>query len=298
MLYQLFAIIAPVFICAAFGIVWARMRLPFDNESVTSLVTLIGTPALVFGTLVGLELSVDSLLRLGAGSAIISAVTAGAVMPVLFLWRKSQRAFLPALMFPNVGNIGLPLCLFAFGQEGLALGISYFTVQAVVMFTIGNGIASGQIGLSSLTRNPIIYAVVAALVCIFAKIPVAEWIIDTADLLGGMCIPLLLMTLGVSLAKLRLSNLVDSLGMAAVRLVVGFGAGLFTAWLVGASEMETGILLLMSSMPVAIFPYLFAVRYNREPETIAGCVIVSTVLGFLTMPGLLYLVLELSGKAG
>jgi len=298
MFYQLFAIIAPVFICSAFGIVWARMKLPFDNESITSLVTLIGTPCLVFGTLVGLELSIDSLLRIGAGSALTVIVTAAVIMPVLFLWRKSQRAFLPALAFPNVGNIGLPLCLFAFGQEGLALGISYFAVQAVTMFTVGNGIASGRFGVASLTRNPIIYSVAAALACIFGGIDVPKWIIDTADLMGGMCIPLLLMTLGVSLAKLRLSNLLDSLGVAVLRLVVGFGVGVFAAWLLEASPMETGVLILMSSMPVAIFPYLFAVRYNREPETIAGCVIVSTVLGFVTMPGLLYLVLELSGKAG
>jgi predicted permease len=171
-------------------------------------------------------------------------------------------------------------------------------VQAVTMFTVGNGIASGKFGIGSLTRNPIIYSVAAALVCIFGGIDVPKWLIDTADLMGGMCIPLLLMTLGVSLAKLRLSNLLDSLGVAVLRLVVGFGAGVFAAWLLGTSEMETGVVILMSSMPVAIFPYLFAVRYNREPETIAGCVIVSTVLGFLTMPGLLYLVLELSGKAG
>lgn len=298
MLYQLFTIIVPVFICAGIGFVWARLKLQFDNETITSLVTLVGTPCLVFGTLVGLELSMDSLFRLGAGSALVTAVTVVMVVPVLFLARKSVRAFLPALMFPNVGNIGLPLCLFAFGQEGLALAISYFAVQAVMMFTIGTGIASGQFGLSSLTRNPIIYAVVAALVCILVDIDVPKWIIKTADLAGGMCIPLLLIALGVSLAKLRISNLLESCGIAALRLAVGFVSGLLVVWILGTTAMETGVLILMASMPVAVFPYLFAVRYNREPETIAGCVIVSTVLGFLTMPGLLYLVLELSGNAG
>jgi len=168
MLYQLFTIIVPVFICAGIGYVWARLKLQFDNETITSLVTLVGTPCLVFGTLVGLDLSIESLFRLGAGSALVTAVTVAVVVPILFLAKKSVRAFLPALMFPNTGNIGLPLCLFAFGQEGLALAISYFAVQAVVMFTIGTGIASGQFGLSSLTRNPIIYAVAAALACIFA----------------------------------------------------------------------------------------------------------------------------------
>ncbi|MEO9899683.1 AEC family transporter [Nisaea sp.] len=298
MLYQLFTIIVPVFICAGIGYAWARLKLQFDNETITSLVTLVGTPSLVFGTLVGLELSMESLLRLGAGSALVTAVTVAVVIPILFLAKKSVRAFLPALMFPNTGNIGLPLCLFAFGQEGLALAISYFAVQAVVMFTIGTGIASGQFGLSSLTRNPIIYAVAAALACIFTDIQVPKWIIDTADLAGGMCIPLLLFALGVSLAKLRVSNLMQSFGISALRLVLGFGSGVLGVWILGTTAMETGVLILMSSMPVAIFPYLFAVRYNREPETIAGCVIVSTIIGFVTMPGLLYLVFRLSGTAG
>lgn len=295
MLYQLFTIIVPVFICAGIGYVWARLKLRFDNETITSLVTLVGTPCLVFGTLVGLELSTEALFRLGAGSALVTIITVAVVVPILFLAKKSVRAFLPALMFPNTGNIGLPLCLFAFGQEGLALAISYFAVQAVVMFTIGTGIASGQFNLSSLTRNPIIYAVAAALICIFTDIQVPKWIIDTADLAGGMCIPLLLITLGASLAKLRISNLVESFGIAALRLVVGFGSGVFGVWILGTTAMETGVLILMSSMPVAVFPYLFAVRYNREPEIIAGCVIVSTVIGFITMPGLLYLVFRLSG---
>lgn len=298
MLYQLFAIIVPVFICSGIGFLWARLNLRFDNETITSLVTLVGTPCLVFGTLVGLELSMESLFRLGAGSAIVAAITVAVVIPILFLAKKSVRAFLPALMFPNTGNIGLPLCLFAFGQEGLALAISFFAVQAVMMFTIGAGIASGQFGLSSLTRNPIIYSVAAALVCILGDIEVPKWIINTADLAGGMCIPLLLIALGVSLAKLRISNLMESFGIAALRLIVGFGSGILGVWILGTTTMETGVLILMSSMPVAVFPYLFAVRYNREPETIAGCVIVSTIIGFVTMPGLLYLVFRLSGTAG
>ena len=298
MLYQLFTIILPVFICAGIGYAWARLKIQFDNETITSLMTLVGTPCLVFGTLVGLDLSMESLFRLGAGSVLVTGITVAVVIPILLIAKRSIRAFLPALMFPNTGNIGLPLCLFAFGEQGLALAISYFAVQAVAMFTIGTGIASGQFGLSSLTRNPIIYAVTAALVCIFADIQVSKWIIDTADLVGGMCIPLLLIALGVSLAKLRVSNLLESFGIAVLRLVVGFGSGVLGVWILGTTPIETGVLILMSSMPVAVFPYLFAVRYNREPETIAGLVMVSTIVGFVTMPGLLYLIFRFSGTVG
>ena len=139
MLYQLFTIIVPVFLCAGSGFAWARLKLQFDNETITSLVTLVGTPCLVFGTLVGLDLSMDSLFRLGVGSALVTAVTVVVVVPVLFLAKKSVRAFLPALMFPAVCNFGLPLCLFPFCAEGFALSLSPFSVPSVVVVTIGPG---------------------------------------------------------------------------------------------------------------------------------------------------------------
>ena len=44
-------------------------------------------------------------------------------------------------------------------------------------------------------------------------------------------------------------------------------------------------------MPVAVFSYLFAVRYNRSPEEVAGTVLISTVLSFLSLPLLLWFVL-------
>lgn len=298
MLYELFTIIAPVFACAAIGYIWARANLRFDNETITTLVTLVGTPGLVFGTLVGLELSMESLLLLGAGSVAVTGVAVAIFLPILLLSKKSPQAFLPALMFPNAGNIGLPICLFAFGEEGLALAISYFAVQAILMFTAGIGIASGQFGIKSLVRNPIIYAVSIAVACIAFDIEVPKWIVNTTKLVGDSSIPLMLFALGVSLANLRVSRLKDSLVIALARLVVGFSSGFLTAWAFGMTPVETGVLVTLSSMPVAVFPYLFAMRYGREPEVIAGSVIISTLIGFATMPGLLYIVLSLTGPAG
>lgn len=41
------------------------------------------------------------------------------------------RVYLPSLVFPDIGNLGLPVCLFAFGQRGLALAIVFFAVTTV-----------------------------------------------------------------------------------------------------------------------------------------------------------------------
>ena len=53
-----------------------------------------------------------------------------------------------------------------------------------------------------------------------------------------------------------------------------------------------GVLIIESAMPLAVFNFLLAARYDRHPEDIAGAILVSTVLSFLTMPALLLFVLE------
>ena len=56
---------------------------------------------------------------------------------VLRMLRLSIRAYLPSIIFSNSGNMGLPLCLLAFGEAGLALAIVLFAVSAIQKFTIG-----------------------------------------------------------------------------------------------------------------------------------------------------------------
>ena len=40
-------------------------------------------------------------------------------------------------------------------------------------------------------------------------------------------------------------------------------------------------------MPTAVFNFLLAARYDRHPKDVAGAILVSTVLSFLTLPALL-----------
>ena len=56
-----------------------------------------------------------------------------------------------------------------------------------------------------------------------------------------------------------------------------------------------GVLILQGAMPAAIFNYLFAARYDRHPDDIAGIVLVSTLLSALTLPLLVAYVLGVAG---
>lgn len=291
MIADLFAIIAPVFLCAALGYIWGKTKRAYDTEFVTTVVTSLGTPCLVFSTLTGLQVTATAFAEMAyaAVAAVASFGLIGAIC--LKLARLPFHSYLPALMFPNGGNMGLPLCLFAFGEPGLALAISWFTISSVSQFTIGVGIASGSASITRLLRTPMIYSVLLGLLVMIGEYQVPRWIANTVDLIGGLTIPLMLLTLGVSLAKLRVGGLGRASILALLRLGMGLGVGLGLSAIFGLDGMARGVFVLQCTMPVAVFNYLFAQRYKREPEEVAGMVLISTAVSFATLPFLLLLVL-------
>ncbi len=291
MIADLFAIIAPVFLCAALGFVWVKMRRPYDTEFVTTLVTNFGTPCLVFSTLTGLEVTAAAFAEIayGAVAAIVSFFIIGNIC--LKLARLPYHSFLPSLMFPNAGNMGLPLCLFAFGEPGLALGISYFTITSVLQFTVGAGIAAGSASIARLLKTPMIYSVVFGLAAMIGELSVPRWIGNTMELIGGVTIPLMLITLGVSLARLRVASIGRSAALSVLRLAMGLAVGYGLSYAFGMEGIARGVFILQCSMPVAVFNYLFAQRYKRAPEEVAGMVLISTTLSFATLPLLLIMIL-------
>jgi predicted permease len=258
---------------------------------VGSLMTNISAPCLVFSSLLRITVEPrDLVLMAGLALAVLglSTVFAGGALKVAGL---SGRAFLPPMIFANTGNMGLPLCLLAFGETGLALAVTYFTTVVIIHFTIGVGYVSGAASFTALLRIPVLYAVAAAIAFMVTGTRAPAWLTNTTGLLGDMTIPLMLITLGVSLSLLRVSGMARAFSLSALRLVMGFTVGVGLAWAFDLEGAARGVLILQSSMPVAVFNYLFAQRYARSPEEVAGMVVVSTALSFLSLPFLLWFVL-------
>jgi hypothetical protein len=284
---DLFAIIAPVFICTALGWAWVRAGRAYDRELVTILIADIGAPCLVFSRLVALEVETEAMAEMAAAAALSVAGFAVVGIAILRLARLPFHTFLCPLVFGNQGNMGLPICLFAFGEEGLALGIAYFSVTATLQFTAGISIWSGRLSLRELARTPLIYAVALAVAVLASGATVPAWIWNTTEILGGFAIPLMLVTLGASLAELRVARMGRGVALACCRLGIGFGVGVALAALLDFSGVARAVLVLQCSMPAAVFNYLFAQRYARAPEEIAGIVVLSTLLAFALLPLLL-----------
>ncbi len=291
MLQQIFAIIAPVFIVAAVGFFWKRNNMPFDTAMITDLVTYVGAPCLLFSSLLVNGPDLTAIGQIVGATVLVALIVAVAALVLLKLLRLPTAAYLPPMFIPNVGNMGLPLCLFAFGEPGLALAVAYYATSSVIQFTFGVSIASGRLSANIIARNPVVWAIAAALALLYADIQLPKWISNTTELLAGFTIPLMLLSLGASLGHLKVRTFGRSAGLAVFRLIAGFVVGVGVAEVLDLDGALKGVVIIQSAMPTAVFTYLFSMKAGQRPEEVGGIVVISTVLSFLTLPLLLAYVL-------
>jgi predicted permease len=292
MFQELFNIIAPVLVIAGIGFAWIKLGQPFDTGQLGKLVVNIGTPMLVIKTFNETRPDAGVFLEMSLASLAIFVGFFAIGFLVLKLARLPVNDYLPGLSFPNTGNMGLPLCLFAFGEHGLALAIVIFLYSAVGNFTIGLALVRGEMNVLKALNQPIIYAVAVGLAISVGEVELPQWISNTVGLLGGLTIPIMLLALGVSLASLKAHNLLTASWLSAVRLGGGFLVGLGVATALGLEGAAFGVVVLQATMPTAVFNYLFAATYGRAGPEVAGMVLVSTLLSFVTLPLLLWFLLE------
>ena len=287
MILELLSVVAPVFIVALVGLAWARSGAHFDEVSISRLVLNVGIPCLVFHSLTSLDVPPAELARMAGLAAAVMSMFAVGGFAVLKAMKLPAHTYLGPLVFANSGNIGLPICLFAFGDAGLALGMAYFAVSSTCHVVLGGPLFAGSFSLRPFFRSPLTWAVVVTVGVVASGVTVPMWIARTTTLLGDIAIPLMLLTLGVSLSKMHPESLGRSMILSFVRLGLGVSAALLLTTLLGVDGLTRKVLVLQASMPVGVLNYLFAHRYGRSPEQVASLVLVSTLLSVVSIPVLL-----------
>ena len=175
--------------------------------------------------------------------------------------------------------------------------LAVIAITSVAQFTIGIMLASGSSSLSALLRVPLLWALLPALAFLVSGTAPPDWIIATTRLIGDMTIPLMLLTLGVSLASLKVRDLATATVYGGLRVLVGFAIGLALASFLGLQGAERGVLLIQASMPSAVFTYLMAEHYQRSPQTVAGIIVMSTLVAFVCLPLVVWLATGSGGPA-
>jgi len=284
MFAELAGVLLPVFAIALLGFGWRKAGVPFEREFVTRLVLNVAGPCLIVDSLSNLDLPLELVGRMAAGGVAMFASTVAACFVILRLARLPIRTFLPALAIGNTGNLGLSVCFFAFGEEGLGLAVAVFVANSLGQFTLTPMLQSGRSPFSTLVTTPVIYGAVIGATLLVAGYELPEWIARTVALLGALMIPLMLLALGNTLGGLRVSHLPFASFWGLVRLAVGFLIALAVTEILALEGVARGVLILQGAMPAAMFSYLFAARYDRAPDDVAGIVLLSTLFSVLTLP--------------
>jgi predicted permease len=288
MLGPIFAAVIPVLATAGLGFIWVRSGRPFENGMLTPLVVDIGTPCLIFATFAKTTIAPANfaVIALATLAALISFGLASAI--ILPLAGLRMKTFLPSLTFPNNGNLGLPLAAYAFGSEGLSYAIVFYAICMIGQFTVGQAVAAGKANWAGMLRLPLIYAVLFGVAVSVWRVALPLWIINTISLIGGMTIPLMLMMLGSSLARLRVEMMSRAIALSVLRIGVGACIGYGIAILFHLEGVARPVLIMQCAMPVAVYNYLFAQKWNNQPEEVASLVVVSTFVSIFSVPALLH----------
>lgn len=281
-------ILAPITLITLIGYVLGKMSVGLQSRTLSALVILVATPALVFNTLVSTHVDGAAISQMSIAALFCIGVAGAISLVVLKITGGSVQSFLPSLMLPNSGNMGLPLVALTFGPEGARLGVAYFVVIALFQHSVGLSITSGTLRIYELARQPLLYAVAFVVLVLFFDIQVPKIILDTTEMLGAMMIPAMLILLGTSLATLKINDLGPAVSIAVGRLVIGVISALVVIYALDLTGVAAGAVFLLATMPSAIVTYVFAERFQQSANKVAGAVVMSTLLTFLCLPALVY----------
>jgi len=277
-------IVTPVFFLAAIGFAWVKLGFEYRIEFVTQLAMTLSVPCMVFTALMKTEIDPQSLSIVSLAAVLAYGLVTLVAMLIVKLARIDIRTYLAPLIFGNTGNLGLPIAFFAFGQDGLGYAVVVFAIMIVFSFTFGVWLVSGGGSVAILLKEPIVGATLLGALFLWQGWTMPVFLTNTLELIGQMAIPLMLITLGVALARLSLGRLwlpvLLSAGKYAFCVAIAWGVG---RWF-SLPPIAFGVLVMQISTPVAVTSYLLAEKYRADADSVAGLVVVSTLLAVVTIP--------------
>ena len=277
-------IVAPVFLLASVGFIWVRVGGEYRINFVTRLAMTLAVPALIFTALMKTEVDPAALTAL-----TLAAIAGYAVLTVVFvvalkLLGLDLRTYLAPLIYGNTGNIGLPLALFAFGGAGLGYAVIVFAVMAIWSFTFGVWVVAGGGSPMKALKEPLVWATLLGGLFLWQGWETPRFLTHTLDLLGQLAIPLMLITLGVALARLHPAGLGRAFLMSLAKVVVTVAVGWSIGHAFGLDPVPLAVLVIQLTTPVAVTSYMLAEKYGADSDAVAGLVVTSTLLSVVTIP--------------
>ena len=292
--FKLVEVLFPVFSTIAIGYWYGKKDPKFDTKFITTFAGNVGLPCAIFYFLTSSNIEFDLFLRFSYYITLYVAIFAFIGIIILKILNKDIYRLLPPLILPNTGNMGMPICLFAYGKMGIALATATTAMILVFHFSIGILLASRKFSIKPLINCVPIYALIISLFFVYFKIQSPKFLENATFLIGYSTIFLVLMSLGVALSKLKVFLFKETLIYSLIRVLVGPVVGFGFVNFFNLTGVEAGVMFIQASMPSAVLTYLVAKIYSPKKisNSIASTVALSTFLSFFTLIIVVFIALK------
>jgi len=291
---KLFEVLFPVFFVVGIGYYLGKKSPKLDTSFITNFGANIGSPSIVFYSVATTGLTFE-VFKSYFGYYLL-AITGFSIIGIIFLsiLKKDLAMELPPFILPNTGNMGLPICLFAYGSQGLGVAGAISSLIILFHFTLGVFLASKKFNFDIIIKSPSLFAVLISVLFLYFDIEAPNFIINTTMLLTYATIFLILMSLGIALTRLKVFSFNNALISSIARVVIGPIVGFLIIKFFNLNGYAAGVLLIQCSMPSAVLTYLIGSMYSPKKivDNIASMIVVSTILSFITIPIIVFISLK------
>ncbi len=292
--FKIFEVIFPVFFVIGVGYYLGKKDPKINTKFITDFAGNVGTPAMIFYTITTTGVTLDIFLHYFIYAIII--ILGFALIGIIFLsfLKKDVVSELPPLILPNTGNMGIPICLFAYGTSGLGVAAAIASVIILFHFTIGIFLAKKEFSFDIVIKNAPTYGIIISVLFLFFNWEVPKVLENTTFLLTYATIFLVLMSLGVALTKLKIKSWNDAIILGSLRVIGGPIIGFLLIKILNLSGFAAGVLLIQSAMPSAILTYLVGSMYSPKKivDNISSVIVASTLMSFVTIPIIVFIALK------
>jgi len=287
--------VLPLFLIAAIAAIYQRSVRP-DIKQLADVGLIVFAPIFIFNSLMSADITWKAVYGPFGLMLLLTACLMGLAWAASLLLRLDSEdtlALVLACSMINVGNFGLPLIHFAYGQQAMEASVLIFVVFNLPLCTVAICLTSPGAGWTDTVRDvariPIFHAMIVALLLTTLGISLPESLGKGLDLLGTAAIPLLIFVLGLQLAKIgvpgRIRAFLPVLATAVViRLIVSPGLALGLTHLLAFSGLARDVAVVQTSGPSALLPLMYAIRFGRRTELLASTILVTSLCSAATMP--------------
>ncbi len=267
--------------------------------SLSALLVYLCSPCMTASAFLNMAFSLENLINMGLFFVVTLLLQLSFMGIVAFLLcrrnkENKYRVFSIASVFGNVGFFGQPLvrALLPNNPEALCYSVMFSLSMNILAFSIGVFCLTGEkkyMSLKAALVNPTVFGLCVGLplhiVSASSFLPSA--LLNSVDLLGRMTTPLCMLILGIRLASVRLKPLftrplIYALCISKMMIFPLFAYAVILFLPLPASFKASVVIL--CAAPCASMIQNLAELHQSETELAANCVLVTTLLCFLTIP--------------